>query len=73
MSAGGGAALLSASIVAIWVAFAYRPMCFDIPEFSIWCIGPWLPVMVTLIVLGGGAIAFGAHSLLKDRAPSVQR
>ncbi len=50
------------------------PLCMtSLPEFSMTCIGPWLPVMVTLIVLGDGAIAFGAHSLLKDRARSVQR
>lgn len=67
MAAVRGASLLSVGVVAVLIAFVYRPLCFDIPEFSMTCIGPWLPVMIPLIVLGGAAIAFGAHSLLKGR------
>ncbi|MFQ5909918.1 MAG: hypothetical protein ACE5IJ_04260 [Thermoplasmata archaeon] len=39
MAAGRGAALLLVGIFAITVAFYYRPLCFDIPEFSQTCIG----------------------------------
>lgn len=69
MGAGRGGALLSAGILAILFAFYYRPLCFDIPEFSMTCIGSWLPVMIPLIVLGGAAIAPGAYMLLRARVP----
>ncbi len=65
MAAGRGAALLPAGILAILFAFALMPRCSHMSPFAMLCLSPWLPVMVTLIVLGGGAIAFGAHSLLK--------
>ena len=56
---------MSLGALAILVAFFYMPRCFDIPQFSMLCLGPWLPVMIPLIVLGGVAIAFGARFLLK--------
>ncbi len=65
MAAGRGPALLPLGILAVLIAFLYMPRCADIPQFSIWCLEPWLPVMIPLIVLGGTAIAFGVRFLLK--------
>ena len=72
MAAGRGAALLSLGVAAIIVAFLYMPRCADIPQFSTLCLAPWLPVMVTLSVLGGAGIAFGVHSLVRGRAPLTE-
>lgn len=72
MAAVRGAALLLAGILAIQIAFWQMPLCADTPQWSIQCLNPWLPVMVTLIVLGGAGIAFGVHSLLRARAPLTE-
>ena len=65
MAQGRGAVLLSLGILLTSIAFIYMPRCADIPQFSMLCLGRWLPVMVPLIVWGGASIAFGTLLLLK--------
>ncbi len=57
--------LLLSGILAVAVAFLYMPLCADISQFSYLCLRQWLPAMVPLILIGGGAILFSIWRLIR--------
>ncbi len=59
--------LLFLGIAAVLVALIYMPRYADIPQFSYTCIRQWIPVMVFVAALGGGAIFLGVRNLLRER------
>ena len=63
--AAGIALILVGAFVLILVPLL-APICFDIPSFSVECVGPYLPVAIPLAGLGIATIVLGLRLVRRD-------